>query len=46
MDAVGTVLTSTIADALGLVTDNVPAILGVAAVFVAIKFGKRILGKI
>lgn len=35
-----------ISDASSLVTANVPAIIGVAALFVAIKYGKKILGRI
>lgn len=46
MDAVGTALTAAIADASELVTTAVPLIIGVAVLFVGLRVGKRILGKI
>lgn len=46
MEAVQTALTAAIADASDLVTTSVPLILGVAVLFVGLKVGRRILGKI
>lgn len=46
MDAVETAVLATVADATALATASVPVIIGLAAIFVAIKLGKRVLGKI
>ena len=46
MEAVTTAITAAIGDATDLVTTSVPLILGVAVLFVGVKIGKRILGKI
>lgn len=46
MDAVQTAISAAIGDASDLVTTSVPLIIGVAVLFVGLKVGKRILGKI
>lgn len=47
MDAtVQTAVAGAISDASSLVTSNIPAIIAVAALFVGIKYGKKILGRI
>jgi hypothetical protein len=44
--AVNSAVSSGVSDATSIVTTNIPLILGVAVLFVALKFGKRLLGKI
>jgi hypothetical protein len=46
VEAVNTTVSSGVSDATSIVTTNIPLILGVAVLFVALKFGKRLLGKI
>lgn len=46
MEGVETAVTAAIGDASGLVTTAVPLIIGVAVLFVGIRYGKKILGKI
>lgn len=46
MEGVETAVLAAVADANGLVTASVPVIIGVAVLFVGIKIGKRVLGKI
>lgn len=46
VDAVNTAVSSGVSDATGIVTTNIPLILGVAVLFVALKFGRRLLAKI
>lgn len=43
---VNSAVSSGVSDATSIVTTNIPLILGVAVLFVALKFGKRLLGKI
>lgn len=45
MDAVSTALTSTLADAQGLITGAVVVLLAIPATFVGIKIGKRVMNK-
>lgn len=45
MDAVGTALTATLADAQGLVVGAVVVLLAIPATFVGIKIVKRIMAK-
>lgn len=44
--AVGTAIASGVTNALGVITDNMPLVFGVAVAFVAWNVGKRVLGKI
>jgi hypothetical protein len=46
VDAVNSTVSTGVSDAASIVTTNIPLILGVAVLFVALKFGKRLLGKI
>lgn len=45
MDAVGTALSSTLADATGLITGAVAAVLAIPAIFVGVKIVKRVMSK-
>lgn len=44
--AVNSAVSDGVSTATSVVTTNIPLILGVAALFVALKFGKRLLSKI
>jgi hypothetical protein len=43
-EAVNTAISSGVTDATSIVTTNIPLILGVTVLFVALRFGKRLLG--
>ena len=44
--AANTAISDGVGSALSIVTTNIPLILGVAVAFVALKYGKRLLGKL
>lgn len=46
VDAVNSAVSGGVSDATSIVTTNIPLILGVAVLFVALKFGRRLLSKI
>ena len=45
MDAVGTALTDTLADAQGIITGAVVVLLAIPATFVGVKIAKRVMNK-
>lgn len=46
LDAVESAVTSAASDASGIITFGIPVVLGVAALWVALRFGKSLLSKI
>ena len=46
VEAVNSAVSSGVSDATSIVTTNIPLILGVAVLFVALKFGRRLLSRI
>lgn len=46
VDIVGTSISGGVTDALGVISNNMPLVFGVAVAFVAWSVGRRVLGKI